>query len=510
MIAMARRLSVAAASTAVLLGIPAAAGAELVISGSSPAPGGSGSTTIAFEGAVPAGLVVYVPPGFRTRLAHAPGTKLGRASAALDLRGSTIEAAGPIVSDDPARAACGTAGHEAVWRLSLAGAPSELLVAVDAVGPGEPDAAYASYRLAFCPDGGILVRSVELRVEEVFANPSTPGAYAWRAVATPADAAGAPNPGAAVESRSTQLLPVRLTLRGTFDAAEGSATLTGTVTAGGTALPGARVEIAAGRSASSLVRAGAATTGTDGRFQERRSITEATVFQASAEMQGRGDPAGCPAPIAAGGCAGATLAPLPTVSDRVTVRVPALRVLRLGSRGAEVRRLRARLSSLRFLAPSSQAAAFDDRTWHAVVALQGWLRLPRTGVVDRRTWRALAGARVPLPWAPLRRGVLIDTARQVLLLVDGGRTVRAIHVSTGAYGRTPRGRFSVYRKETLSWSVPFSVWMPYASYFNGGFAMHAYSSVPTYPASHGCVRVPPIEAPFVYRFAGYGTPVWIR
>ena len=91
-----------------------------------------------------------------------------------------------------------------------------------------------------------------------------------------------------------------------------------------------------------------------------------------------------------------------------------------------------------------------------------------------------------------------------------GWAPRAIHVSTGAYGRTPRGRFAVYRKETLSWSVPFSVWMPYASYFHGGFALHAYPSVPTYPASHGCVRVPPVEAPGVYRFAGYGTPVWVR
>jgi lipoprotein-anchoring transpeptidase ErfK/SrfK len=110
----------------------------------------------------------------------------------------------------------------------------------------------------------------------------------------------------------------------------------------------------------------------------------------------------------------------------------------------------------------------------------------------------------------VRRGVLIDTSRKVLLLVEGGRTVRAIHVSTGAYGRTPRGRFAVYRKETLSWSVPFGVWMPYASYFRGGFAMHAYHSVPSYPASHGCVRIPPVEAPGIYRFAGYGTPVWIR
>jgi lipoprotein-anchoring transpeptidase ErfK/SrfK len=88
--------------------------------------------------------------------------------------------------------------------------------------------------------------------------------------------------------------------------------------------------------------------------------------------------------------------------------------------------------------------------------------------------------------------------------------VRAIHVSTGAGGATPLGRFSVYRKELMSWSVPFQTWMPYASYFYGGYAMHAYPSVPAYPASHGCVRLPAVEAPGVYAFASFGSPVWIR
>jgi lipoprotein-anchoring transpeptidase ErfK/SrfK len=153
---------------------------------------------------------------------------------------------------------------------------------------------------------------------------------------------------------------------------------------------------------------------------------------------------------------------------------------------------------------------FGERTWHAVVAFQGWEGLPRDGVVGARTWVELGRARVPLPWGGLARGVEIDRSRQVLLLVDHGRTVRAIHVSTGAFGRTPGGTFAVYRKETLSWSIPFQAWMPYANYFYGGFAVHGYSDVPPYPASHGCVRVPMVEAPVVYAFAGIGTPVWIR
>ena len=96
----------------------------------------------------------------------------------------------------------------------------------------------------------------------------------------------------------------------------------------------------------------------------------------------------------------------------------------------------------------------------------------------------------------------------VLLTVEDG-IVRAVHTSTGAGGGTPSGSFHVYRKETMSWSVPFSVWMPYASYFIGGIAMHEYPDVPVYPASHGCVRLPAGEAQRVYLFADVGTPVFV-
>ena len=85
-----------------------------------------------------------------------------------------------------------------------------------------------------------------------------------------------------------------------------------------------------------------------------------------------------------------------------------------------------------------------------------------------------------------------------------------MHASTGAPGRdTPAGQFAVYRKEQLSWSIQFKVWMPWASYFTGGIALHAYPDVPAYPASHGCVRLSAPEAQKVYDFAVQGTPVYV-
>jgi len=62
----------------------------------------------------------------------------------------------------------------------------------------------------------------------------------------------------------------------------------------------------------------------------------------------------------------------------------------------------------------------------------------------------------------------------------------------------------------MSWSVPFSSWLPNASYFDGGIAFHEYADVPPYPASHGCVRVPAPEAKRVYRFAAINRVVIVK
>lgn len=183
-------------------------------------------------------------------------------------------------------------------------------------------------------------------------------------------------------------------------------------------------------------------------------------------------------------------------------------VLQPGDTGAAVTRLQEKLAERAFLPPAAVTGTYDTRTWHAVVALQGWAGVPRDGIAGPVTRRALGRTTRPEPWST-RRGIEIHVDRQVLLLVRRGTVRRAIHVSTGAGGRTPLGHFAIYRRERMSWSTPFQVWMPYAQYFSGGYAMHEYPSVPAYPASHGCVRLPAEEAPVVWRFGRLGMRVWI-
>jgi hypothetical protein len=175
-----------------------------------------------------------------------------------------------------------------------------------------------------------------------------------------------------------------------------------------------------------------------------------------------------------------------------------------------VRGFQLRMFQLGYLARAHVTGTFDYATSQALLAFQGWEGLARTGTVTGETQVALVRSSRPRPRANgSGRRVEIHRERGVLLMVDGGEVMRVVHTSTGVGGLTPSGAFRVYRKEILSWSRPFQVWMPFASYFVGGIAMHEYSHVPEYPASHGCVRLPAGDAERVFRFAEVGTSVHV-
>jgi lipoprotein-anchoring transpeptidase ErfK/SrfK len=97
-----------------------------------------------------------------------------------------------------------------------------------------------------------------------------------------------------------------------------------------------------------------------------------------------------------------------------------------------------------------------------------------------------------------------DLSRQVLALVDGGR-VRHIYPTSSGSPATPTvlGSFRVYRKDFGTNAKG----MLHSSYFIRGYAIHGYASVPVYPASHGCLRVPLEEAFYIFSWLRYGDRV---
>lgn len=180
-----------------------------------------------------------------------------------------------------------------------------------------------------------------------------------------------------------------------------------------------------------------------------------------------------------------------------------------GDRGAGVRELQQSLARLGYLAPRFVTGTFDSATWQAVTGFQGYERLDRTGVAGAETVALAHRADRPVARrTEAGRHIEVDLTRQILLLVNAdGSVARVVHISSGATGNTPVGDFTVTRQELRSWSKPFKSWLPYASYFFEGFAMHEYDDVPEYPASHGCVRVPASDSAAVYAFAEMGMPV---
>jgi len=190
------------------------------------------------------------------------------------------------------------------------------------------------------------------------------------------------------------------------------------------------------------------------------------------------------------------------------------RTLSQGMCGSDVHHLQHELGLHKYLPASYTPGCYDYRTMQAVMAYQGWARLTRDGVAGPTTQARLKKAVTPRPWTGHRHfaHVEVHKGRQVLLLIGKlGKVRRAIHVSTAAPGHvTPTGHWHVYSKSRMSWSIPFHVWLPWASYIVGGIAMHSFASVPGYPASHGCIRMPAPEARWMYNRTPIGTPVWVK
>jgi peptidoglycan hydrolase-like protein with peptidoglycan-binding domain len=184
---------------------------------------------------------------------------------------------------------------------------------------------------------------------------------------------------------------------------------------------------------------------------------------------------------------------------RAYIGAPALAI---GDRGPAVVALERRLRELGY-AVHDDDGVFDDDVWQSVVAFQDVSRLPPTGAATPALWARLAQAATPTA-RYAGDHVEVDKTRQVLFLVRGGRVTLVTHVSTGATGNTPVGLWHVYGK-VPGWS--WVLWYP--SYFFRGFAIHGYPSVPAYPASHGCVRVPMWLAPSLYEQIPIGGAIYV-
>ena len=162
---------------------------------------------------------------------------------------------------------------------------------------------------------------------------------------------------------------------------------------------------------------------------------------------------------------------------------------------------------------------FDVGSRSALIAFQKWEGRPVTAQLTPAELEAIRASEGPKAREPGYEHVEVDLDRQVLLIINEAGAVRVLPVSSGSgkpfvvdgqtsIAYTPRGRFVVYDK-TYGWEDGVLGSVYYANYITGGVAIHGYETVPTTPASHGCIRIPMFAAREVSKLLRLGTIVLV-
>jgi hypothetical protein len=129
----------------------------------------------------------------------------------------------------------------------------------------------------------------------------------------------------------------------------------------------------------------------------------------------------------------------------------------------------------------------DRNTTHTVIAFQKVAGLPRNGLLDSPTKKAIGEKiRPKARTTTTERIVEVDLRRQVIKLVKNRKVLWILDASTGKSSTpTKHGYNHIYR----DYDGMRNSGMYRPKYFWRSAAIHGYHSVPNYPASHGCVRV---------------------
>jgi len=233
-----------------------------------------------------------------------------------------------------------------------------------------------------------------------------------------------------------------------------------------------------------------------------------------------------------------TVAPKPTKTKKTATfsakftagRLGDVRVFAIHDETAAQKRLESKAAAVSVVAP---AAGFGTRSPFVALVQQKLAALgyavPKSGVYDGGTGRAIEAYRKVLGVARLQtldagvvdkllrgqgrfkvrypqhgRHVEANLSQQVLALIENGKVFRAYTTSSGAaVTPTVLGTYRFYWKDPGTNEKG----MVHSSYFIRGYAIHGYASVPTYPASHGCLRVPIPDAWNIFNWVRVGDQI---
>jgi len=225
-----------------------------------------------------------------------------------------------------------------------------------------------------------------------------------------------------------------------------------------------------------------------------------------------------------------TTAPLTTTTIPEVIPLMAPLVAVGKKDGFETARIQERLLELGFWLMLIDGD-YGSTTSQAVMAFQKYMGLEATASVDQATADALTLSTTRAVGKSNEPGTLveIDKDKQVLFIMNAGKLLWALNISTGSgqyfleinqkdlvkweTGRslTPSGRYKINREKSDGWwdGDLGQIYRP--KYFNGGIAIHGSRKIPNYPASHGCVRVSTAAMDMIWAsgLIPKKTPVWV-
>jgi L,D-transpeptidase catalytic domain len=175
-----------------------------------------------------------------------------------------------------------------------------------------------------------------------------------------------------------------------------------------------------------------------------------------------------------------------------------------GSTGRFVQLVQQQLAGLHFYIP--QTGVYDQGTGLAVDAYHRLLRRGFSQSLDASTIDSLLNGVGTFRVLDPRDGTHVEgnLSDQLLALIDGSSVYRIYPISSGKPSTpTVLGHFSVYQR--TPGYLPDGMY--YSDFFIGGYAIHGYDPAPDYPASHGCMRLPIVDAISVFKWLTYGDVV---
>ncbi|MCW3041463.1 MAG: L,D-transpeptidase, partial [Solirubrobacterales bacterium] len=176
-----------------------------------------------------------------------------------------------------------------------------------------------------------------------------------------------------------------------------------------------------------------------------------------------------------------------------------------GSKGLPVRVMQRHLKALGYV--TGDPGHYDAHTQRAVLAFRKQTGMSRIASADKPFFQKLAAGAgaFKVRYPNHGRHVEGDLTHQTLALIGAGGKVERVYPISSGKPSTPTvlGTYRIYRKDYGTNAKG----MVDASYFYNGYAIHGYAEVPTYAASHGCLRAPVPDARSISDWLRHGTIV---